>query len=272
MQKSAGSEAKPSAADPSNDEEDLSYLKDWIDEEPPVETEPEARLIETEPEGEHAIEEVIANVEAESQPEVLSGGENETPIPEEDKFATDPDLGDTEPIPIQSIITPQLLTSGSSSNPPPLPDTLEESPADEEVSTETTGQDDHPDPLHYSCVLIPRDPQHFLTRSIAERLGLILPWIHASRGWRMTGIAIRPRYVQWSIALPAETSPVTAIQEVRKLASDQLCATFPELKNSENEQDFWAPGYLMVSGTQPIPFSMIQAFLDWSQKQQPGET
>ena len=268
MQKSAESEEKPSAVDPSNDEEDLSYLKDWIEEEQPVETEPEAQLIETESKGELAIEEVVANIEAENQPEVLSGGENETPIPDEGKLATDPDLGDTEPIPIQNIITPQPLTSGSSSNPPPLPEKLDELPATEEVPAVITGQDDHPESLHYSCVLIPRDPQCYLTRAIAERLGLILPWIHANHNWRLTGISIRPQHLQWSVALPTATSPVSAIREIRRLSSDQLFATFSELQNREEDQEFWAPGYLVISGTRSAPYTMIKSFMDWTRQSQ----
>lgn len=120
----------------------------------------------------------------------------------------------------------------------------------------------------YTCVLIPSDPQYYLTRAIAERLGLILPWIHVNHGWRLTGLSIRPQHVEWSFTLPIETNPVSAINEIRRQTAEQLFATFPELQNSGQGQDFWAPGYLMVRGNRSAPHSMIKAFMDWTRQAQ----
>lgn len=122
--------------------------------------------------------------------------------------------------------------------------------------------------FHYTCVLLPRDPNFFLIQVVAERLKMILSGIHTSHNWGLTRIAIRPQQVLWSIALPAQTSPVSAIQEIRRLTSEQLIHTFQDYKNKYKEHDFWAPGYLMVSGTDCIPNTMIKSFIDLTWKEQ----
>lgn len=116
--------------------------------------------------------------------------------------------------------------------------------------------------LSYSCVLIPCHLQQYLVRDLAARLGFILPQIHLSHGWRVTGISIRPLYLQWYITLPINTDPVEAINEIRHRTSVHLFTNFPELIPHTSDQDFWAPGYLMMSGTQTMPPSVIQAFID----------
>jgi len=41
--------------------------------------------------------------------------------------------------------------------------------------------------------------------------------------------------------LPPGVNPATALNEIRRRSSDQLFASFSELKEHEREQDFWAP-------------------------------
>lgn len=115
--------------------------------------------------------------------------------------------------------------------------------------------------LPYSCVLIPHDPQHFLTRDLAERLGLMLPQLHLKRGWRVIGTAIRPQYMQWQAALPLDISPAEAVQEIKKETSRWILANHPELKYCGSEEDFWAPGYLVLSGEYTIPPAMIHEYM-----------
>lgn len=148
---------------------------------------------------------------------------------------------------------------------PPLPANLPElafPPAQPEAVTSVLNE--------FSCVLLPRDPQIFLTHAIAERLALTLPMIHTNNGWRLTGISIRPQYLHWSLALPAATSPTSAIHEIMHLTSEQLFDTFPDLNNDAAKQGFWAQEYLVVSGTQSAPYTMIKAFMDRTRRIQPS--
>lgn len=115
--------------------------------------------------------------------------------------------------------------------------------------------------LSYCCVLVPRHPRQYLVRDLADRAASILLQLHLSRGWRVTGISVRPQYLQWVISLPVETSPVEAIQEVRQRSSSHLFMHFPELAPAGQNQDFWAPGYLMMSGSQALTPAIIHEFI-----------
>lgn len=115
--------------------------------------------------------------------------------------------------------------------------------------------------LSYCCVLVPRHPNQYLVRDLADRAASILLQLHLSRGWRVTGISVRPQYLQWVISLPVETNPVEAIQEIRQRSSAHLFMHFPELAPAGHNQDFWAPGYLMMSGSQALAPAIIEEFI-----------
>lgn len=152
-----------------------------------------------------------------------------------------------------------LITDADASQ----PSTTEPQPSN--TAAHTTPPDFSTLYFDYCCVLIPRNPQHYLTRSLADRIAIALPQIHQERGWRITGISIRPQYLQWFIALPAINCPVEAICEIRQHTSAFLFDQFPELKGNDGESDFWAPGYLMLSGGQPISMNIIRKFIDRAQ-------
>jgi len=222
---------KPELAD---EQEDLSYLKGWIEEDPPD-------------------NEALTEVAISEEPDIELAGsdtasEGETPTEGLDVSEAVGDQPDEDTQPIMAAI----------------PD----AEADEAVA-DAQPEEEKSSPLYsYNCVLIPRNEEHYLTRGIAERLGLILPWIHASRGWRLTGIAIRPTYVQWSIALPIENNPIAVINEIKRLTSDQLFATFSELRDNEEGTDFWAPGYLMISGEQSTAHTLVTGFMEFTRQLQ----
>ena len=115
--------------------------------------------------------------------------------------------------------------------------------------------------LSYCCVLLPWSPHQYLTGELSDHAADFLPRLHHSLGWRMTGISIRPQYLQWVISLPVETCPVTAIQKIRQRTSANFFKTFPDLPSSGENRDFWAPGYLMLSGVQTVPSAIIHEFV-----------
>ena len=115
--------------------------------------------------------------------------------------------------------------------------------------------------ISYHCVLVPRHPRQYLARELADSAASILPRIHLSRGWRITGISVRPQYMLWTFSLPVETSPVEAIQEIRQRTTSYFFDRFPELSPTQGGNDFWAPGYLMMSGSQPLSPEFIREFV-----------
>jgi CheY-like chemotaxis protein/REP element-mobilizing transposase RayT len=122
--------------------------------------------------------------------------------------------------------------------------------------------------FHYTCLLVPNDPHQFLTRDLSERLGFLLPQLHLGYGWRLTGISIRPQYLLWAITVPPETCPVEIIAEIRRRTTAHIYSNFPELKLDQNSNDFWAPGYLAVSGATPPSISLIFDFVSRTRKSQ----
>jgi REP element-mobilizing transposase RayT len=116
--------------------------------------------------------------------------------------------------------------------------------------------------LDYNAVLIPRHDQQYLARDLADHLSVILPQMHQGLGWRVNGISIRPHYLSWNFSIPATVTPLEAIEQIRQLTSTQLYTSFPELQNVDTDQDFWAPGYLVMSGVRFISPGIIKEFID----------
>jgi len=126
--------------------------------------------------------------------------------------------------------------------------------------------------FQYTCVLVPRNASQLLTRDLNERLSFLLPQLHLEYGWHLTGIAIRPQYITWSISVPIETSPIKVIQEIRRRTSAHLFSNFPELNPGNAIHDFWAPGFLALSGSSRPSSGMIYDFIAQIRKnQKPGD-
>ncbi len=190
--------------------------------------------------------------------------ENVTPLPEIELRA--------EPVDPQEFTATAAATTGSeitadeaSIIPADLVtviSTLQHAP-ESEIPTETgiPQLNLHSLRLPYSCVLIPRDPQRYLVGELPERLGLMLPRVHLNRGWRVTGMSIRPLYMQWFAALPLDINPVQAVSEIRQFTSASILNDLPELKTSADDEGFWAPGYLVLSGNLAPPSSIIREFI-----------
>jgi len=115
--------------------------------------------------------------------------------------------------------------------------------------------------LPYQCVLIPRDRNSFLTTEIARQLSTWLPLLHQDWNCQVTALAIRPLYLSWSLTIPPDTCPRDVIQAIRQSTSERLYEHFPD-RFTEGRNDFWADGYLLVSGEHTLPASFLQAFLD----------
>ncbi len=154
-----------------------------------------------------------------------------------------------------------------------LPPALPQDAFDEDLSSEpgTTPLGVYNFRFHYSYLLIPRSPKQFLTGDIKERLSFILPQLHLEYGWHLTGIAIRPQFLLWSISIPLDTCPIDVIQEIRRRTSAHLFANFPDLNKDENQIDFWAPGFLALSGSSGPSVGMIYDFIKTTRdNQKPG--
>jgi REP element-mobilizing transposase RayT len=115
--------------------------------------------------------------------------------------------------------------------------------------------------LSYACLLLPRFSSHFLTGDMADRLSEWIPIICVAFGWRLEHLAVRPEYLQWVVNVPPATSPGYVMRVLRQQLSDKIFSAFPRLKRDNPSGDFWAPGYLIMGGTQPHPPQLVKDYI-----------
>ena len=115
--------------------------------------------------------------------------------------------------------------------------------------------------LTYACLLVPRFTSHYLTGDISDRLSEWLPQICIAFGWRLEYLAVRPEYVQWVLNVPPATSPGYLMRIMRQQTSEKIFDEFPRMGKENPSGDFWAPGYLIMGGTQPHPPALVKNYI-----------
>jgi REP element-mobilizing transposase RayT len=122
--------------------------------------------------------------------------------------------------------------------------------------------------LTYACLLVPRFSSHYLTGDISDSISEWLPQICIAFGWRLEYLAVRPEYVQWVVNVPPATSPGYLMRIMRQQTSEKVFTEFPRLKKENPSGDFWAPGYLIMGGTQPHPPQLVKDYIKQTRTRQ----
>ena len=122
--------------------------------------------------------------------------------------------------------------------------------------------------LTYACLLVPRFSSHFLTGDLSDRISEWLPQICIAFGWRLEYLAVRPEYVQWVVNVPPATSPGYLMRIMRQQISEKIFTEFPRMKKENPSGDFWAPGYLIMGGTQPHPPQLVKDYIKQTRTRQ----
>lgn len=104
--------------------------------------------------------------------------------------------------------------------------------------------------LSFVCLLIPRFSDHYLVGDITESLVEWMKQICISYGWRLDAIAVRPGYLQWVMRVPLTANPAHFMRLIRRHTSERIFADFPRFKQKNLSGEFWAPGNLVIAGTQ----------------------
>ncbi len=115
---------------------------------------------------------------------------------------------------------------------------------------------------------MPRFSSHYLTGDISDRLSEWLPQICIAFGWRLEYLAVRPEYVQWVLNVPPSTSPGYLMRIMRSQTSEKIFTEFPRMKKENPSGDFWAPGYLIMGGTQPHPPQLVKDYIKQTRAKQ----
>lgn len=122
--------------------------------------------------------------------------------------------------------------------------------------------------LTYACLLVPRFTSHYLTGDISDRLSEWLPQICVAFGWRLEYLAVRPEYLQWVLNVPPATSPGYLMRIMRQQTSEKIFDEFPRMSKENPSGDFWAPGYLIMGGTQPHPPALVKDYIKQTRNRQ----
>jgi REP element-mobilizing transposase RayT/ActR/RegA family two-component response regulator len=122
--------------------------------------------------------------------------------------------------------------------------------------------------LTYACLLVPRFSAHYLTGDVADHLAEWLPSICVAFGWRLEYLAVRPEYLQWVVNVQPNTSPGYLMRVMRQQTSEKIFSDFQRLKKENPSGDFWAPGYLIMGGTQPHPPQLVRDYIKQTRERQ----
>jgi DNA-binding NarL/FixJ family response regulator/REP element-mobilizing transposase RayT len=122
--------------------------------------------------------------------------------------------------------------------------------------------------LNYTCVLLPRFPQHYLTGELADKLAQWVQQLSLAFGWRLEGISLRPEYLQWTVQVAPSVSPGNLVRIIRQRTSLHIFNVFEHYKQQNPSGDFWATGYLIVSGPQPPSAQLLRDYISQTRKRQ----
>jgi len=115
--------------------------------------------------------------------------------------------------------------------------------------------------LYYTCILIPRLPKQFLAGPLADQMIEWVPQICLAFGWFLDRVLVRPDYLQWTVQVTPSVSPGNLVRFMRLRTSEYIFKEFPDLKKGNPVEDFWAPGYLVASGSQPPSTHLLRDFI-----------
>jgi len=197
----------------------------------------------------------------------------------EDLLATldipDPDGVITSPVvQVDSRVenqTQETETSHKSNDDAPVPAVTEPS-IDASPLTRTEVQFEPESPaihdLAYTCVLIPRLPEHHLAGVLTGLLNVEVMRLCLAFGWRLEHIAIRPQSLQWVVSVGPDVAAANVIRKIREQTSALLFEEFPRLAKENPSGDFWAPGFIAVHGRRSIASSLVDEFIQQTRTRQ----
>lgn len=122
--------------------------------------------------------------------------------------------------------------------------------------------------IHYACVLLPRLPGHRLTKDIHGQLTECMHRLSIAFGWRLEYVAIFLDYMHWITGASPEISADEVIQKVRRHTTEMIFSEFPSYSRGNLCDDFWAPGYLVVTGSNPLPAELVNEYIEQTRLRQ----
>lgn len=113
----------------------------------------------------------------------------------------------------------------------------------------------------YTTFVTPLLKRHALTRELAQILAKSMNAICKKNNWKLINMTARPSGMLWTARIPASVTTGQMVKIVREETSDFLYEIHPRLKYEALSENFWAPNYLVVSGSEPPEDTSIKEFL-----------
>lgn len=115
--------------------------------------------------------------------------------------------------------------------------------------------------ITYSCLLIPRIPEHMLKGNLVSYLFKWMGQLCLAYGWRLEHLSIHSNHVQMVTGAPLATSPAFLVRTLRQKTSLYIFSQFPLLTDENPSGDFWAPGFFISGGKQTIQPHLIDRYI-----------
>ena len=93
--------------------------------------------------------------------------------------------------------------------------------------------------------LVPGLESQHLVGELSRRLKEWLPAICERYGWQLTLLSVRPYYLKWTLSDFPESLTQKMLRVIRQDTTRRIRRVFPDLQESIQEGDYWAPGYLV---------------------------
>ena len=122
--------------------------------------------------------------------------------------------------------------------------------------------------LNYSCLLIPRFPNHQMVGDLSMRLSEWLPQICIAYGWRLESISVQGNHFQWIVSVSPTTAAGYLMRIIRKKLSEKIFEDFPRIRKENPSGDFWAPGYVLTGSSNPHPDHLVREFIEETRARQ----
>lgn len=122
--------------------------------------------------------------------------------------------------------------------------------------------------ITYTGVLIPRMEEHYLTGELGILLAQWMPELCVAFGWRLDGISVRPDYFMWTVRVLPAVSPGNMVRILRQQTSQRVFRAKPTLQGQNPSHDFWAPGYLIISGSQMPSTELLTDYIEQTRRRQ----
>jgi REP element-mobilizing transposase RayT len=74
--------------------------------------------------------------------------------------------------------------------------------------------------------------------------------------------------LQWIVNVQPNTSPGYLMRVMRQQTSEKIFKEMPRMRKENPSGDFWAPGYLIMGGSQPHPPQLVRDYIKQARERQ----